>query len=124
VTAIAHSAVSAMPAWPLITVKSSAVSVSPARPFSSSASSPQWPIVVLVAYGAIVLLLLSRIAMGVLRANKAASTAIRVARGLVHDMDYPRPDIRESSDIAVPFTMGRRDPIIVLPKSWQEWDEF
>jgi beta-lactamase regulating signal transducer with metallopeptidase domain len=84
---------------------------------------PSWPGVVLGIYAAVALLLLARTAVAVRRAGKIASKAERVLRGWM-DTGYPSPELRETPDVAVPFTIGLREPIIVLPKGWRVWDAF
>src|SRR5437667_7383861 len=77
----------------------------------------QWPMFALIVYAAVAALLLIRIASAWRRAKKATSAAARVSIGLLNGLEYPRPEIRESAVVAVPFTLGCRNPIIVLPNT-------
>src|SRR6266850_39732 len=98
-------------------------------PFGSSkslsrrTSSFEWPMLALITYLAVAAVLLSRIAAAVWRAKKVASAATRVSMGLMNGLD-PWPEVRESAELAVPYTLGRRNPIIVVPNTWREWDNF
>jgi len=84
----------------------------------------QWPMFALIVYAAVAALLLIRIASAWRRAKKATSAAARVSIGLLNELEYPRPEMRESAEVAVPFTLGCRNPIIVLPNTWRQWDDF
>jgi beta-lactamase regulating signal transducer with metallopeptidase domain len=88
------------------------------------ASTPTWPLAALAVYMAITAALLSRIAFAVKRAIQVSSAAARVSVGLLDELEYPRPEVRESRELTVPFTIGRRNPVIVLPAGWREWGDF
>jgi hypothetical protein len=84
----------------------------------------EWPALALIIYVGIAALLLLRIVSALWRAKKAASAATRVSVGLVNELGYPWPEVRELTGLDVPFTLGRRNPIIVLPDTWRRWDDF
>jgi beta-lactamase regulating signal transducer with metallopeptidase domain len=94
---------------------------------SAGKQSPQWitwAAVTLAIYLAVSVLLLSRMILQVRRGMLTASAAKRVAIPLMDELGYPRPDVRESTAVTVPFAIGWRSPVIVVPADWRSWDEF
>jgi len=85
---------------------------------------PSWRMLALAAYAAVALFFLGRVASATWRAKKVASAASRVSIDLIDELDYPRPEIRESTEVAVPFTLGWRNSVIVLPATWRQWEDF
>jgi len=83
-----------------------------------------WTIVTLGIYFSVAAMMLGRIALSVRRGRRAVSSAVRVPHSLLHEMVYPRPELRESAETLVPFTVGLRNPVVVLPANWREWDAF
>jgi beta-lactamase regulating signal transducer with metallopeptidase domain len=92
----------------------------PVRPLMWSVG---WPTFLLLMYVTIAVLLLVRTAAKVHRAKKLARTARRVPRQAI-DIGFVPFEVRESADVDVPFTIGRRNPVIVLPGGWGQWDVF
>ena len=89
-----------------------------------SVLSHKWPVAVVIGYAVVAALFLGRIALALRRGKIAASAAMRVSIDLINELEYPWPEIRESQDVIVPFTLGQRNPIIVLPAAWRQWDDF
>jgi len=83
-----------------------------------------WAAVTLIIYVAVSIALLSRMILQVRRGMLTASAAKRVAIPLIDELGYPRPDVRESTAVTVPFAIGWRSPVIVVPVDWRSWDEF
>jgi hypothetical protein len=74
----------------------SSFSTRPATARSVSAP-PQWPSFWIGLYAALVMLFLSRIALAVWRARKVASSGRRVTKELLYRLEYPVPEVLESS---------------------------
>ena len=93
--------------------------------FAPDRSFPvDWTIATLGIYLSVAAMMLGRVALRVRRGKRAVSSAVRVPDSLLHELVYPRPELRESADTFVPFTVGLRDPVVVLPANWREWDVF
>jgi len=83
-----------------------------------------WPIVLLTIYVSVSALFLFGVILQVRRGMLIASSAKSVAIPFVDELVYPRTDVRESAAVALPFTIGWRSPVIVVPADWRTWDEF
>jgi len=79
---------------------------------------------VVIVYVGVSVLLLLQVILQVRRGFLITSAAKRVTIPFVSELGYPRADVRESTAVAVPFAIGWRSPIIVLPVNWRSWDEF
>jgi TonB family protein len=83
---------------------------SPALP--AARSWPSWRLALAAVYGAGVLISLLRLAFG-----------YGFTRRLVREARPIDGEIRESSWISVPMTVGWLHPQILLPAGWREWDK-
>jgi len=83
-----------------------------------ASASLSWSAILLVVYAGVVLVLLGRFVTGyfftrsLLRSS--ISTALSTASGVA--------ELRESTWISVPMTIGWLTPKILLPIAWREWD--
>lgn len=101
-------------------------------PFKAPARNPiSWPAIALAGYLLVALSLLFRFIVGLALGGRLASAAaeIREARAtdflsrLAAGMNLRAlPRVAESEAIAVPVTLGVREPSILLPADWREWD--
>jgi beta-lactamase regulating signal transducer with metallopeptidase domain len=87
-------------------------------------SIPLWPPVLLTVYGLAIALFAARMGLALRRAATVSSRARRVSCDFIECMPFPRPELRESDEIFVPFTVGWRKPLIILPAGWRRWDDF
>lgn len=85
---------------------------------------PNW---LAAGYAAIVAFLLLRIGAGAIRLRRILMTsrleeipeAAELARSL--GLDPARIGIRSSPRVAIPFTLGVRRSLVLLPENWREW---
>ncbi len=114
-------------------VSSKTASSSPVAPAASTGHRPvPWLILAVAAYLAIVLAFLLRLAIGIrygkrledaarsirdLRTTEILSAASRAA-GL-----SAAPRLAESEMLFVPLMLGVREPVILLPAGWRNWDD-
>ncbi len=92
----------------------------PARPGAN------WPAII---YMAVAAALLARMAAGAFRLRSLLQDAhpgeIAAAQELAHSLGL-RPGriaVRSSPRVTIPFTVGVRRPVILLPGDWREWPE-
>jgi beta-lactamase regulating signal transducer with metallopeptidase domain len=112
---------------------SAGASAGVSTPLKATARNPiSWPAVALAGYFLVALALLFRFIVGLILGGRLASAAseIREARAnefisrLAAGMNLPAlPRVAESAAIAVPVTLGVREPSILLPADWREWDD-
>ncbi|HEX4001866.1 MAG TPA: M56 family metallopeptidase [Candidatus Acidoferrales bacterium] len=106
-----------------------------AAPASALAARPrrqiEWPILAVGAYLAIVAGFLLRLAIGIFLGARLRDAAISIrdvaalreisaashAAGLL-----AVPHLAESAALSVPLMMGVRDPVILVPPGWRQWD--
>src|SRR5450432_818540 len=103
-------------------------------PLPRVGSFPGWPMLLLAGYSVATGYQLLRSARAVGKARRmvkrcapitaAPPNALLCDLAVVHAMAYPLPELLESPEEVVPFVAGWRDPVIVLPANWREWDEF
>jgi HEAT repeat protein/beta-lactamase regulating signal transducer with metallopeptidase domain len=89
-----------------------------------------WTMIIAIAWGVGALVLLVRMALGLITVNGIARRAVEVSDPMWHaDIDrcialssVRQPvDVRMSDETPVPYTCGLTHPIIVLPQSAGEW---
>ncbi len=95
---------------------------------------PAWPMVLTGLYLAVVVASLTRtlLAWRSCRSLVRRSELIRNprARDLLADvaaaqsMAWPLPQLCSSRSAIVPMTVGSREPVILLPPNWQDWDDW
>ncbi len=93
-----------------------------------------WPVLLLAAYLMVAAILLLRVAVSVRRTGRilAAARPLRdeallqamADLSLAAGRGFPLPPLCESDAVPVPFAAGWREPAIVLPANWREWDPF
>jgi TonB family protein len=95
---------------------------------------PRWATLLACFYLAAVLSLLTRFAHAywLSRSLVRKSSPIRDEHPLnlmedlagAQSLPWPLPQLRASHDVVVPVTVGWRDPVILLPDGWQDWDAW
>jgi multidrug efflux pump subunit AcrA (membrane-fusion protein) len=71
-----------------------------------------WAQIAVAIYGAVVLLLLLRLLVGVVLSRRLLRASAATGRAF-----------RESDRVSAPVTLGIVRPVIVLPRDWREWEE-
>lgn len=104
----------------------------PRRP--STPVVPTWPTVLAGVYLAVVVASLARVlfAWRSCRRLVRRSELIREPDALdlladlavAQSMPWPLPPLRSSPSVIVPLTVGSREPVILLPDNWQDWDSW
>jgi TonB family protein len=102
----------------------------PLPPFSA----PRWPIQLAGVYLAVMSVLLARVlfAYRATRRLVRGSEFVRDVRAsslfetlaASHSIARPLPQLRASNSVIVPITIGWSRPAILLPASWQSWDDW
>jgi len=128
--AYAAPAAFASPARPADSLAAAAIA-----PVTAHAAQPRrkisWSLIALAIYLAIALGLLLRLAVGILLGARLedAATRIRDLTALQHLSGVSRaagllasPRLAESAALSVPLMLGVREPVILLPPGWREWE--
>ena len=113
--------------------RTSVHSVSPTAPPSVPAP-PRWPMLVAAAYLAVALGFLTRFLVGYRFSRRLLSNCeiVREPRAInllddlacAESLPWPLPELRATSAVTVPMTIGWREPAILLPAEWQGWDDW
>ncbi|HEX4075890.1 MAG TPA: M56 family metallopeptidase [Candidatus Acidoferrales bacterium] len=104
-------------------------------PAATSVARPRrdipWPILALAAYLGIALAFLLRLAVGIRLGARLqdAATPIHEIAALEDLSEASRaaglraaPRLAESATLSVPLMLGVREPVILLPPGWRQWD--
>jgi TonB family protein len=100
----------------------------PGQAGTSRLNPPEWRTIALLLYMAIAALLLGRLLLGYSLSRKLARTSRPLRdpglRALLESLvlGFPPPAVEESEAISIPVTVGWREPKILLPRAWREWD--
>jgi beta-lactamase regulating signal transducer with metallopeptidase domain len=107
-----------------------------AQPAALASPAPHrkipWLLLVLCAYGAVAIALLTRVFVGMRFGTRLASSATLVsdAEALLllsatsQTAGLPRdPELRESDALCVPLMLGVLRPAILLPSDWRKWED-
>jgi TonB family protein len=104
-----------------------------ARPAPVPAPS-RWPVPVAAVYLAVAFGFLARFLVGYGLSRRLVRNCEIVhdahAMNLLEDLSgaqslpWPLPQLRASNAVAVPMTVGWREPAILVPGGWQSWDEW
>jgi beta-lactamase regulating signal transducer with metallopeptidase domain len=110
--------------------------VAAAQPAALASPAPHrkipWLLLVLCAYGAVALTLLTRVFVGMRFGTRLATSATLVsdAEALLllsatsRTAGLPRdPELRESDALCVPLMLGVLRPAILLPSGWRKWED-
>jgi beta-lactamase regulating signal transducer with metallopeptidase domain len=110
--------------------------VAAAQPAALASPAPHrkipWLLLLLCAYGAVALALLTRVFVGMRFGTRLASSATPVsdAEALLllsatsRTAGLPRdPELRESDALCVPLMLGVLRPAILLPADWRKWED-
>ncbi len=126
------AAIAMIPRNPQAAERSTARIAPPQQP--SAPIVPAWPMVPTGLYLAVMVASLTRtlLAWRSCRSLVRRSELIRNprARDLLADvaaaqsMAWPLPQLRSSRSAIVPMTVGSREPVILLPPNWQDWDAW
>ncbi|HKW97356.1 MAG TPA: TonB family protein [Bryobacteraceae bacterium] len=105
----------------------------PATPPSAPAPS-RWPVSLAALYLAVAAAFLARLIAGFAMSRRLAGRcqivcdprALNLLENLAasHSTPWPLAQLRASNAIKVPMTLGRRQPVILLPADWPQWDEW
>jgi GWxTD domain-containing protein len=83
-----------------------------------ASASLSWSAILLLVYGGVALVLLGQFAVGYLFTRRL----VRSSKPLVSSTASEVAELRESSWISVPMTVGWLAPKILLPIAWREWE--
>lgn len=84
-----------------------------------TSASLSWGAILLAIYAAGALVLLGRFILGYLFTRRLVRSGLSIELSAASGV----AQMRESSSISVPMTVGRLSPKILLPMSWREWDD-
>lgn len=95
---------------------------------------PRWPAALAALYLTAALGFLARLLVGFRLSRRLLlhSETVRDQRSsdvlqdlaTVHSIPWPLPRLRASHAVAVPMTVGAKEPAILLPSDWQSWDDW
>ena len=99
-----------------------------ARPAPARRRETSWPLVAFAVYLAVALALLARMAVGIRFGKRLQNSATTIG-----DVDAVEalsraaglraiPRLAESDMLSVPLMLGVREPAILLPAGWRQWD--
>jgi beta-lactamase regulating signal transducer with metallopeptidase domain len=91
-----------------------------------------WPAWVVIGFSTSVALGLARLGLGVLSIQRLRARSLQLNdRDLIDAVDVLRAElswsrkveIRETSELATPATIGWRRPLLLLPADWRDWND-
>jgi TonB family protein len=103
-------------------------------PTPRSPVPPRWPAILAALYLTAALGFLARLLIGFRQSRRLLlrSETVRDERALfvlqdlagAHSIPWPLPRLCASPAVAVPLTVGAKEPAILLPSDWQTWDDW
>ena len=103
-------------------------------PTPPTQAPPRWPALLAALYLTVALGFLARLLVGFRQSRRLllGSETVRDERALVllqdlagaHSIPWPLPRLCALRAVAVPLTIGAKEPAILLPGDWQSWDDW
>jgi beta-lactamase regulating signal transducer with metallopeptidase domain len=101
-------------------------------PWTQPAGGPRWLLALAALYLSITTAFFVRFLIGYRLSRRLLARSEKVAESraayLLQDLAaaaglcYPLPDLRFSAAVSVPLTIGWKEPAVILPRNWTEWD--